>query len=135
MLRASGISVQSDMLSRVLRLCAGTWEGDENSFSANILNGITRLVYTFGNQLNDEVFKERVGALSIKQLVRMSKERCPGSMGYAEAMLLEYNGKKKNISQRLSMNKLHMQGTAGLCSLLSDVDTSSEAATAEGVSE
>ena len=123
------------MLSRVLRLCAGTWEGDENSFSANILNGITRLVYTFGNQLNDEVFKERVGALSIKQLVRMSKERCPGSMGYAEAMLLEYNGKKKNISQRLSMNKLHMQGTAGLCSLLSDVDTSSEAATAEGVSE
>lgn len=97
------------MLSRVLRLCAGTWEGDENSFSANILNGITRLVYTFGNQLNDEVFKERVGALSIKQLVRMSKERCPGSMGYAEAMLLEYNGKKKNISQRLSMNKLHMQ--------------------------
>ena len=71
------------MLSRVLRLCAGTWEGDENSFSANILNGITRLVYTFGNQLNDEVFKERVGALSIKQLVRMSKERCPGSMGYS----------------------------------------------------
>ena len=123
------------MLSRVLRLCAGTWEGDENSFSANILNGITRLVYTFGDQLNDEVFKERVGALSIKQLVRMSKERCPGSMGYAEAMLLEYNGKKKNISQRLSMNKLHMQGTAGLCSLLSDVDTSPEAATAEGVSE
>lgn len=123
------------MLSRVLRLCAGTWEGDENSFSANILNGITRLVYTFGDQLNDEVFKERVGALSIKQLVRMSKERCPGSMGYVEAMLLEYNGKKKNISQRLSMNKLHMQGTAGLCSLLSDVDTSPEAATAEGVSE
>ena len=123
------------MLSRVLRLCAGTWEGDENSFSANILNGITRLVYTFGDQLNDEVFKERVGALSIKQLVRMSKERCPGSMGYAEAMLLEYNGKKKNISQRLSMNKLHMQGTAGLCSLLSDVDTSPVAATAEGVSE
>ena len=123
------------MLSRVLRLCAGTWEGDENSFSANILNGITRLVYTFGDQLNDEVFKERVGALSIKQLVRMSKERCPGSMGYAEAMLLEYNGKKKNISQRLSMNKLHMQRTAGLCSLLSDVDTSPEAATAEGVSE
>lgn len=25
------------MLNRVLRLCAGTWEGDANSFSANIL--------------------------------------------------------------------------------------------------
>lgn len=73
------------MLNRVLRLCAGTWEGDANSFSANILNGITRLVFAFGDQLNDEIFKEKVGALSIKQLVRMSKERCPGSMGYAEA--------------------------------------------------
>ena len=30
-------------LSRVLRLCIGTWEGDMNSFSANILNGITKL--------------------------------------------------------------------------------------------
>ena len=28
-------------LSRVLRLCIGTWEGDMNSFSANILNVIT----------------------------------------------------------------------------------------------
>ena len=52
-----------------------------------------------------------------------------------EAMLLEYNGKKKNISQRLSMNKLHMQGTAGLCSLLSDVDVSSEPVATEGISE
>ena len=122
------------MLNRVLRLCAGTWEGDANSFSANILNGITRLVFAFGDQLNDEIFKEKVGALSIKQLVRMSKERCPGSMGYAEAMLLEYNGKKKNLAQRLSMNKLHVQGTLGLCSLLSDIDTSAAVPVSENMS-
>lgn len=122
------------MLNRVLRLCAGTWEGDANSFSANILNGITRLVFAFGDQLNDEIFKEKVGALSIKQLVRMSKERCPGSMGYAEAMLLEYNGKKKNLAQRLSMNKLHVQGTVGLCSLLSDIDTSASVPVSENMS-
>ena len=28
-------------------------------------------------------------------------------MGYAEAMLIEYNGKKKNPAQRLSISKLH----------------------------
>ena len=94
-------------LNRVLRLCIGTWEGDMNSFSANILNGITKLISVFGDQLNDEVFKEKVGAISIKQLVRTAKERQAGSMGYAEAMLIEYNGKKKNPAQRLSMNKLH----------------------------
>lgn len=57
-------------LSRVLRLCIGTWEGDMNSFSANILNGITKLISVFGDQLNDEIFKEKVGAVSVKQLVR-----------------------------------------------------------------
>ena len=95
------------VLSRVLRLCIGTWEGDMNSFSANILNGITKLISVFGDQLNDETFKEKVGAISVKQLVRTAKERHAGSMGYAEAMLIEYNGRKKNSAQRLSINKLH----------------------------
>ena len=94
-------------LSRVLRLCVGTWEGDMNSFSANIINGITKLISVFGDQLNDEVFKEKIGAISIKQLVRTAKERYAGSMGYAEAMLIEYNGKKKSPAQRLSINKLY----------------------------
>ena len=95
------------ILSHVLRLCIGTWEGDMNSFSANILNGIAKLISVFGDQLNDEIFKERVGAIPIKQLVRTAKERQAGSMGFAEAMLIEYNGKKKNPAQRLSINKLH----------------------------
>ena len=34
------------VLDRTLRLCVGTWEGDMNSLSANMLNGIARLVYT-----------------------------------------------------------------------------------------
>ena len=38
-------------LNRVLRLCIGTWEGDMNSFSANILNGITKLISVFGDRL------------------------------------------------------------------------------------
>ncbi|MBQ6979192.1 MAG: hypothetical protein IJQ07_00945 [Clostridia bacterium] len=38
----------------------------------------------------------------------MAKERRPGSMGYAEAMVIEYNGKKKKDSAyRLSITKLN----------------------------
>ena len=52
-----------------------------------MLNGIARLVYTFGDALKDETFKEKVGEMSVKLLSRTAKERRPGSMGYAEAML------------------------------------------------
>jgi len=53
------------------------------------------------------VFKEKVGALSVRQLTRNAKERRPGSMGFAEAMIIAYNGKKKNRHMRLAMNKLY----------------------------
>ena len=82
-------------LDRTLRLCVGTWEGDINSLSANMLNGIARLVHTFGDTMKDEIFKEKVGEMSVKLLSRTAKERRPGSMGYAEAMLLAYNRKCK----------------------------------------
>lgn len=117
-------------LSRVLRLSIGTWEGDMNSFSANILNGITKLISVFGDQLNDEIFKEKVGAISVKQLVRTAKERHAGSMGYAEAMLIEYNGKKKNPAQRLSMNKLHARESS-IFSGLSDLEEQEDSADEE----
>lgn len=94
-------------LSRVLRLCVGTWEGDRNSFSANILNAVAKLISVFGEQLNDEIFKEKVGAISVKQLARTAKDRHAGSMGYAEAMLIEYNAKRKSPALRLSISKLH----------------------------
>ena len=84
-------------LSRVLRLIIATWEGDLNSFSANMLKGVAKLVVAYGDSLNDEVFKEKLGAISIKLLTRTAKERRPGSMGFAEAMVLEYNGRKETI--------------------------------------
>ena len=95
------------VLNRVLRLCIGAWEGDANSFSANILNAIAKLVVTFRGRLDEDIFKEKVGALSVKQLVRNAKDRRPGSMGFCEAMIIAYNGKKKSIEHRLSMNKLY----------------------------
>ena len=57
--------------------------------------------------MDEDIFKEKVGALSVKQLVRNAKDRRPGSMGFGEAMIIAYNGKKKSIEHRLSMNKLY----------------------------
>ncbi len=96
------------VLDRVLRLCIATWEGESNSFSANILNALAKLIVTYGDTLNDETFKEKLGLLSIKQLIRTAKERRPGAMGVAEVMILEYNGRKKSDSNhRLLIRKLY----------------------------
>jgi len=95
------------VLNRVLRLIIGAWEGDMNSFSANILKAVAKLIVTYRDHLDEDVFKEKVGALSVRQLTRNAKERRPGSMGFAEAMIIAYNGKKKNRHMRLAMNKLY----------------------------
>ena len=78
-------------LNRVLRLIIGAWEGDMHSFSANMLNAVAKLIEVFGDTLDDDLFKEKLGNVSIKQLTRTAKERRPGCMGYAEAMVIEYN--------------------------------------------
>lgn len=95
------------ILNRVLRLCVGTWEGDVNSFSANMLNALAKLCVTFGDALNEEVFKEKLGAIPLRTLARNARERRSGSMGFAEAMVLEYNGKKKTGLHRLLISKLY----------------------------
>lgn len=100
------------VLSRTLRLIIGAWEGDINSFSANVLNAVSKLVVVYKNQLNDEVFIEKCGAVSIKSLARIGKERRPGSMGFAEALVIEYNGKKKSQAFRLNIRMLYDRDVA-----------------------
>ena len=97
-------------LNRVLRLIIGAWEGDAHSFSANMLNAVAKLVEVFGDRLDEELFKEKLGAVSIKQLTRNAKDRRSGSMGFAEAMIIIYNGKKKSNAHRLYINKLYAHG-------------------------
>ena len=97
------------VLDRTLRLCVGTWEGDIDSLGANILNAVARMVIAYGEQLRDETFKEKVGALSIRQLSRTAKERGGGSLSYAEAMLVAYNRKCKYT---LKWSKLHADKAA-----------------------
>ena len=100
-------------LNRTLRLIIGAWEGDLHSFSANILNAVAKLISVFGDGLNDDIFKEKLGAVSVKQLTRVAKERKSGCMGFAETMIIEYNGKKKSRANRLAMGRLYSKGYSG----------------------
>ena len=76
------------VLDRALRLCIGTWEGAANSLSSNMLKGIARLIVAFDEKMRDDIFKEKVGAYSAKDIIRTAKERRAGAIGYAEAMLI-----------------------------------------------
>ena len=110
-------------LSRVLRLIIGAWEGDENSFSANIMKAVAKLVVVYRDMLDDDLFKEKLGAISIKALTRTAKERRSGSLGYAEVMVLEYNGKKKTNASRLPINMLYSKSLTSLEPVVDEDET------------
>lgn len=83
------------VLDRTLHLCIGTWEGDYHSLSANMLKGIAQMIAAFGDSMKDDLFKEKVGAFSSRDISRTAKERRAGTLGYAESMLIVYNKKMK----------------------------------------
>lgn len=84
------------MLDHVIRLIAATWEGASQSFSANMMNGLARFLNAYGDAIKDDVFKEKLGRISIKELARTAKDRRSGSLGFAEAILIYYNKKSRN---------------------------------------
>ena len=65
------------------------------SFSSNMLNAIARLDNAYGETMKDDTFKEKVGRVSVREISRTARERRAGSLGFAEALLLEYNKKSK----------------------------------------
>lgn len=95
------------ILDRVLNLCIATWEGESNSFSSGILLGLAKVITAYGDDLDEEVFKIKLGAKSVKALIRMAKDRRQGSLGVAEAMVILYNDKKKKDQSRLPLTKLY----------------------------
>lgn len=94
-------------LDHVLRLCIATWEGEINSFSGTILRALAKLIDVYGESLDDAVFKEKLGVIPVKKLLRMGKDRRTGMMGVAEAMVIEYNGRKKSSQHKLAMRLLY----------------------------
>lgn len=95
------------VLDHVLRLIIGTWEGSPNSFSSNIMRGIARLINAYGDSMKDDIFKDRVGSVTIKELNRTAKERKGGAMGFAEAMLMEYNKRARGNALRIDVLRSH----------------------------
>ena len=91
-------------LDRTIKLLVKTWEGEASSLTANMLRGVALIVATFGDSLRDDLFAERIGSFSAREITRTAKERRAGSIGYAETMLLLYNKKTKST---LSMTRLH----------------------------
>ena len=82
-------------LDRTLKLCIATWEGEPNSLSSSMLKGIAYLVACYGDNMLDEVFKEKLSACTAKEISRTAKDRKAGPIGYAEAMLTVYNKKMR----------------------------------------
>lgn len=97
------------ILDRTLRLCIGTWEGESNSLTANMLRGVAKLIIAYEKGLKDDIFKEKLGRCSIKEISRTAADRKNGSMGYAEAMLLVYN---KKLRIPLKWSKLYSSKAA-----------------------
>lgn len=95
-----------DILQRSLQLCIATWEGDVDSLTSNFLRGITHLIVAYEDSLKDDMFVEKVGRFSPREISRIAKERKAGSMGYAEAMLTLYN-KKGSANGTLKWAKLY----------------------------
>lgn len=91
-------------LTRTLRLIIGTWEGDVNSFSSSMLSAVARVVFTYDTDLVDEIFKEKLGERSIREITRSAHERDSGTLGYAEAIVCFYN---KKMKYPLDILKLH----------------------------
>lgn len=83
------------VLDDTLRLCIATWEGEENSFSSNMLRGLARLIATYSSEIDEQTFKEKIGRCSVKEIARTASDRRAGSLGYAEAMLIIYNKKMR----------------------------------------
>ena len=99
-----------EMLNRVLALIIATWEGAPQSFSGNVLKGVTKFLAAFGDEVKDEIFKEKMGKISIRELTRSAKERHAGSLGYAEAIVFVYNNRK--TSNILKIEKLDSRQVA-----------------------
>lgn len=83
------------MLERILRLAIATWDGDPNALSGNMLMGIMRILVAFGTQIDDTLFRDRVGRSSVREIIRSANDRHSGSLGFAETMLMVYNRKTK----------------------------------------
>ena len=94
------------ILDQTLRMIVGTWEGEAYSLSANMLSGVARIIFAYGDSLKEDIFKEKLSRISPREISRTARERKAGSLGYAETLIINYN---KNRKTTLSFEKLYTQ--------------------------
>lgn len=82
-----------------------------------MLNGVARLVCCYGGDLKDDLFKEKLGNVSIKELSRTARDRRASSLGYSEAMLLTYN---KKSTKQLPFSKLYSTKGPGVKNFIAE---------------
>lgn len=97
-----------DVLNRTLRLLVRTWEGSRLSLGASVLKGTARVITTYGAELKDELFIEKLSAVSIKEIIRNARDWSGGPLGVAQALVVAYNRKLKSP---LSMERLFAKKT------------------------
>ena len=92
------------VLDNTIALCIATWQGDPNSLVSNILKGVAKLLVAYGERLDMNMFKEKIGMYSLREIIRNANARNNGSLGYAESMLAVYN---KRMKYPLPISKLY----------------------------
>ncbi len=111
-------------LDRTIQIAVNTWEGEPYSLSANMLKGIAHMIVTFGDDLKDEQFYEKLGACSVKEIIRIAKDRNNGKLGFSEALLSKYNLRMKApLKQELLYSSKHTRKSKGNEVQLIDVET------------
>lgn len=83
------------VLDRALRLCVATWEGDSYSMNGLLLKAIAIMIVIYKDDLRDDLFKDKVGSISAKDVSRFARERGGGSLAVVEVLLTEYNKRMK----------------------------------------
>ena len=99
-------------LDRALRLCVAAWEGDVNSMSGLLLKAIAIMIMVYKDDMRDDLFKEKVGAISPKDVARLARERGGGTLAVVEVLLTEYNKRMKGNT--LPWRRLNTLRDAGL---------------------
>lgn len=93
-----------ELLSRTLRIVISAWEGNQQSLGATVLKGLAKVLAVYDADIKDEVLKEKLSMVSVKEVIRCARERNGGTTGFAEALLMVYN---KKMQRPLPMDKLH----------------------------
>ena len=75
-----------------------------------MLKAVAKLISIYEDTLRENIFIEKLGNISIKELTRTTKERRPGSMEYVEAMVIYYN--KGRSPHKLNQKQLYDNPTS-----------------------